>query len=81
MTYQIDGNSMLFLINRADIIDISVNDILDVKGLPGAKHSWTEQDAEFVENNPDDDIFLEIERVSENQYKDKGIVLRQPHGF
>lgn len=75
MTYQIEGNSMLFAINRSQIIDISVNDTLQVIGFPGASHVWTEHDSQFVENNPDDEIFLQIERVAENKYVAKGILL------
>lgn len=67
---------MLFAINRTEILDISVNDIIAVEGFPGASHVWTEHDSEFVENNPDDDIFLQIERVTENNFKAKGIVLK-----
>jgi hypothetical protein len=76
MTYQVDGDKMLFFIDRTSIIDISVNDILEVKGFPGANHKWTEQDSEFMENNPDDELFLQIERVADGRFKSKGIVLR-----
>jgi hypothetical protein len=76
MTYQLNGNNMLFAINRTEIIDISVKDIIVVAGFPGARYEWTEHDSEFVENNPDDDIFLQIERVAENNFKATGIVLK-----
>ena len=60
MTYRIEGNTMLFNINRTQIIDISAHDFIEIKGFPGAKYEWTEQDTDFVENNPDDEIFLKL---------------------
>lgn len=76
MTYQIEGNTMLFAIDRTQIMDIAVNDTLQVKGFPGASHQWTDHDREFVENNPDDEIFLQVERIGENKYKATGILLQ-----
>jgi hypothetical protein len=78
MTYKIDGKAMLFAISRVQIVSVSAGDRLQVEGLPGAEYQWTEQDSEFVENNPDDDIFLQVERTGENKYKATGILLRQP---
>ena len=75
MIYKIEGKTMLFAIDRTQIIDISVGDTLQINGLQGASHVWTEHDSEFMENNPDDDIFLQIERTAENKYKSVGIVL------
>lgn len=77
MTYELDGSNMLLTINRTEIIDISVDDIIAIKGLPGARYVWTEQDSDFVENNPDDDIFLRIERVDGEDFKATGIVLKE----
>lgn len=76
MTYELDGNNLLFPIRRADILDISINDTISVKGFPGLLYKWTEHDSEFVENNPDDDIFLEIERAHETKFRGIGIVLK-----
>jgi len=76
MIYQIEGKHLLLAMDRAAIIDINPGDILEVKGLPGVKYQWTEQDREFMENNPDDEIFLQIERTGENQYSAKGILLK-----
>ena len=77
MTYQLSGNNMFFAISRTQILDISVNDIIAVDDYPGVNYVWTAHDSEFVENNPDDDIFLEIERVAGNKYKAVGILLKQ----
>jgi hypothetical protein len=68
MTYQIEGNRMLFAISRSQIIDISVDDTLQIKDVPGASHIWTEHDSQFIENNPDDDIFLQIEKLAGNKF-------------
>lgn len=76
MTYRLSGSSFLFAINRTEILDISVNDMIAVEGFPGVNYAWTEHDREFVENNPDDDIFLQVERVDGNKFRGKGIVLR-----
>ena len=76
MTYRLKANSFLFAINRSEILDISVNDIIAVEGLSDVKYVWTEHDGEFVENNPDDDIFLQVELIDGNRFKAKGIVLK-----
>ena len=78
MTYQLNGNTLLFAINRTEILDISVDDVLSVEGFPGASYVWTEQDSDFMENNPDDEIFLQLER-SGNKYKAAGIILKEAH--
>jgi hypothetical protein len=77
MNYQLEGNTMLFAINRSRIIDISVNDVLTVPDFPEVTHQWTEQDQDFIENNPDDDIYLQVEKIGENKYKANGILLMQ----
>lgn len=76
MTYKLNGKSILFEINRADIIDISVGDVIAIEGFPGVDYVWTDQDGEFVENNPDDDIFLKIDRVDGKTFKGTGILLK-----
>ncbi|HET9487438.1 MAG TPA: hypothetical protein VFO54_08390 [Chryseosolibacter sp.] len=76
MTYRLNGNTLLFAIKRTDILDISVNDVISVEGFPGVNYVWTEHDSEFVENNPDDDIFLQVERAEGNKFKGSGIVLK-----
>ena len=76
MTYRLNGNSFLFAINRSEILDISVNDVIAVEGFPGVRYVWTTHDREFVENNPDDDIFLQVERTEGNKFNGRGIVLK-----
>jgi len=77
MTYKLNGNNMLFAINRTHILDITVNDIITVENYPEVRYVWTGHDSEFVENNPDDDIFLQIERLAGDKYQATGILLKQ----
>jgi len=76
MTYQLNGNDLLFAINRTDIVDISTGDIISVDGFPGVSYEWTNHDSEFVENNPDDEIYLRVERSDSNAFKARGILLK-----
>lgn len=76
MTYQLTGNSILFAINRTDIVDINAGDVISVDGLEGVQYVWTNHDSEFMENNPDDDIYLQVERVGSNRHKATGILLK-----
>lgn len=76
MTYQLNGNNLLFAINRTDIVDISSDDVISVDGFPGVSYVWTHHDSEFVENNPDDEIYLQVERIGDNKYRASGILLK-----
>ena len=76
MNYKLDGSKLLLAIPRADILDISVKDVITIDGFDGAKYVWTDHDRDFLENNPDADIFLEIERTNEHAYKATGILLK-----
>jgi len=77
MTYELDGNNLLFALDRTQFVDISAGDIITVTGFPGVSYEWTSQDLEFLENNPDDDIFLQVERRENGEFKAKGIVLKE----
>jgi hypothetical protein len=68
MVYSIKGDTLLFEVNRSQIIDISPGDTIEVAGLPGASYTWKNHDMEFLENNPDGNIFIRIERIDKNQY-------------
>ncbi len=76
MTYKLDGNELLLTLKRAEILDISVKDVITVAGFPGVQYEWKDQDRDFVENNPDADIFLEIERKKDGEYKGCRILLK-----
>ncbi len=80
MTYQLDGSSILFALNRTDIIDITPGDAITLKDFPGTHYTWTTHDAEFMENNPDDDIYLKVERLGNNQFEARGIQLKVVSG-
>ncbi len=76
MRYTVDGSTILFALNRPEIIDISPGDVLEVDGLPGARYVWTDHDADFMENNPDDELYLQLERVDHDRYVPKGLILK-----
>lgn len=76
MTYKLDGSKLLFAIDRARIVDISVDDVLTVDGFEGVQYKWTDHDRDFVENNPDADLFLEIEPDKSKGYRATGIILK-----
>lgn len=76
MTYELTGNNILFVLNRTEIIDIMPDDTITLHDFPGATYQWTSQDADFLENNPDDDIYLQVERVGDNHYRATGIQLK-----
>ena len=76
MTYQLNGSNLLFVINRTEIIDISPDDEITVEGFPGVTYTWTNQDSDFMESNPDDDMYLQVERIGKNKFKAIGIALK-----
>jgi hypothetical protein len=76
MVYQLEGKALMFEVDRSKIIDISPGDTISIKGMEGIEYTWTQQDTEFIENNPDDDIFILVEKQGENQYRAGGVQLR-----
>jgi hypothetical protein len=76
MIYQLDGTLLLFALNRIELIDISIGDTLQVKGFPAINYLWTAHDSSLIETNPDDDIFLEVERTPENEFKAVRIAIK-----
>lgn len=76
MTYEVNGNNILIPINRTEILDISPDDMITLRAFPGVQHAWTTHDADFLENNPDDDIYLEVERLADDTYRARGILLK-----
>ena len=75
MTYTLDGSKLIFALNRADIVDISAGDVIKIDGFEGADYKWTDHDSDFLENNPDADIFLELQRKA-GTYQASGILLK-----
>lgn len=76
MTYTLDGSNLLFAIDRTQILDISVRDVITIDGLDGVAYEWTDHDRDFLENNPDADLFLEVERYNTNHFRATGIILK-----
>lgn len=77
MTYELNDSNLLFDLDRTAIIDISPGDVITVKGYPGVEYVWTTHDLEFLENNPDDDIYLKVERTEGNLFRATGILLKE----
>lgn len=78
MVYEIKSNTTLFEIDRTEIMDISVGDVLQAKSFPQCQYTWTPQDSQFVESNPDAKLFLQIER-SKDAYKGVGLMVVPAH--
>jgi hypothetical protein len=73
MKYQIDSEYILIELDRSAIVDISPGDELESSNLE-ARYTWSEQDAQFMESNPDAKIFLKFEKASEG-FKGSGVVV------
>lgn len=78
MTYKLSGNDFLFLLDRTMILDISPGDVISLEDFPGATYEWTNHDGEFLENNPDDDIYLQVEKAGDHRYRATAITLKSP---
>jgi hypothetical protein len=73
MVYEVENESVWIEIDRTLILDISVGDQVTAKGFSDSSYTWTDQDAQFLENNPDARIFLNIERNVDNSFFAAGI--------
>jgi hypothetical protein len=73
MHYQIDTNEILVELDRSSIVDISIGDEIKTSVVDGT-YKWKEQDAQFVESNPDARIFLRFAK-SEDLFTGKGLVV------
>jgi hypothetical protein len=80
MVYQLEGDAFLFEIDRSKIIDISPGDTISIKGFKDLHYTWTSQDSEFLENNPDDSIFIRVGYDVTGSFKAHGIQLRSVEG-
>lgn len=78
MTYSIKDKKIFLPVNRTHIIDIAPGDVLSVEGFAEASYTWTSQDAEFMENNPDDDIYLHLERSGPNHFRVVSVLFELP---
>ena len=75
MVYEIESNTLLFEIDRTEIVDISVGDTVQAKDFPKGKYTWAKQDSQFLESNPDARLFLKIQKAADNTYKGIGIMI------
>lgn len=73
MVYQLKNNSILVEIDRTSIMDITPGDVVEPDTLQGAQHTWTEQDSQFVESNPDARLFIQFIK-SGSGFKGEGIL-------
>ena len=76
MVYTVDSKRILCAVDRTKIIDISIGDTLQITALPKTNYVWKNQDSQFVENNPDKDIFIELEKTDSNNFHAVGIVVK-----
>ncbi len=75
MTYELGSNTVLFELDRTALVDISVGDSVKACCLEDAIYQWTEQDAQFMENNPDARLFIRFERAADNTFKGMGVTV------
>jgi hypothetical protein len=75
MKYQVQDNTILFEIDRREIADITAGDILEASSFPGGSYTWTAQDSQFMESNPEANMYLRLEGTSGGGYVGKGILI------
>ncbi|HLT75528.1 MAG TPA: hypothetical protein VKZ68_10585 [Ohtaekwangia sp.] len=75
MTYELGSNTVLFEIDRTALVDISAGDTVKVCCLSNAVYQWTEQDAQFMESNPDARLFIKFEHSGDNVFKGVGVTV------
>ena len=75
MKYHLENSGLLVELNRVEIMDISVGDVIVVKGLPDTTYMWTDQDEQFMESNPDARLFLKVEVREDGTYHCTGMTV------
>jgi hypothetical protein len=75
MEYTLESNVLLFEIDRAEIVDISTGDVINISCLPEASYTWTDQDSQFMESNPDARVFVKLEKLEGNKFKGVGVTV------
>jgi hypothetical protein len=73
MKYRIDSDIILVEVDRSAIVDISPGDQLESENLKSS-YTWSEQDMQFLESNPDARIFLKFEKNADS-CTGKGVVV------
>jgi hypothetical protein len=75
MVYTLESNTLLFEIDRAAIVDISIGDVIKVACLQNASYTWTEQDSQFMESNPDARVFIKLEKTDGKNFNGVGVTV------
>jgi hypothetical protein len=76
MVYELESNTVLFEIDRTAIVDISTGDELKVSCLADATYTWTEQDSQFMESNPDARLFIKFQKGGkDNRFEGIGVTV------
>lgn len=75
MVYELESNTVLFEIDRTAIVDISIGDTLKVCCLSDATYTWTEQDSQFMESNPDARLFIKFQKSKDNTFEGTGVTI------
>lgn len=75
MKYQIEDSVVLCEVDRRQIADINPGDVLEISNFPGGSYAWTEQDSQFMESNPEANVYLRMERKSGDKYVGQGILI------
>jgi hypothetical protein len=75
MVYELESNTVLFEIDRTAIVDISIGDKLQVCCLSDATYTWTEQDSQFMESNPDARLFISFKKNKDNTFQGTGVTV------
>ena len=75
MVYELESNVILFEIDRTAIVDISTGDTIKACCLSDAEYTWTEQDAQFLESNPDARVFIKFSKEQGNKFQGLGLTV------
>lgn len=75
MVYELESNTVLFEIDRTAIVDISIGDTLKVCCLSDATYTWTKQDSQFMESNPDSRLFIKFRKGKGNTFEGTGVTV------
>jgi hypothetical protein len=74
MVYSIESDIILIEVDRTLLVDISAGDVIKSNALSEAEYTWTEQDCQFQESNPDARIFVKFQK-SGKAFKGIGVVV------
>lgn len=64
MTYKLDTTTVLIALDRTKLVAISPGDEIQLQYGEDVQYTWREQDQQFMENNPDAELFLEMKATA-----------------